>query len=129
MTLTKWWRFLAAGTLLISGILVVRAARAGNGDCPTTHLAYNCSNIPWGSTCRPATGSFIQTGTSNGTQVMYVNWAGGTGNFSCLEGIGVTGNGTILCRNHDSTADGASVSDVSGDCNGSVAAVGLWGYN
>lgn len=122
-----------AALLLAGGVLVARAARAqnpwgeGNGWCPadtpphTSEDFDSCGGNPgatmWGDSCR-LNGSYVISGTdSYGNQYMEVNNGGAP--YPCIEGAGWDNN-NYRCVNHDSTADGTSVYDDSGGCNGSI---------
>ena len=138
-----------AGALLCGGVLTARIAGASGcyqafegygifgcmsaADCQQNGLPPG--GALWGDYQWYANdGTFIETATgSDGTRQLAVNlqgqlagnpkiaypnqpWSG----YSCVEAWGLDARYNIKCYNYDNTNDGNSVTDYTGDCNGST---------
>lgn len=122
MNTTKWIQSLGAVALAVAGVLASRGAFADNGSCGTDEQpSFVCRGANWGGNCFvPGNNNYVITSTdSGGGKHMFVNR--GDARWLCIEGLGRSKLGDVtFCSNHDSTADGSSVTDSTGDCNMSV---------
>jgi hypothetical protein len=110
----------AAG-LMTLGVCVSPLVQADTGSCTNVNFNQNPIHFDrsWGSVVQPSGySSVVRSDTSGGTSDMYIDLADSA--FACIDANGADSLGNYRCINHDSTNDGSSVSDTSGDCNGSV---------
>jgi hypothetical protein len=110
---------------LVAGVFVARSARAngGNGLCagalPT--LCNGGNAMAFNTYCYMPDGkSWAEGYTNSGVQEVFADKA--SNNLNCVEGFAPN----TSCLVHDSTNDGASNYDNSGDCNGNNHWYGAW---
>lgn len=115
MTIKKMLHVCAV-LMLIAGVFVARGARAGgNGLCPGNFptLCNGGNPLAWNTYCYVADGKSWAWGVSNSSgKTVLTNKA--TNNINCVEGFVPN----TSCLVHDSTNDGNSTYDNTGDCNG-----------
>jgi hypothetical protein len=122
-----------AGALLCGGVFAARSASAS--ACYQTLECGSYGPYAWG-TYQPYLNddSWLETATdTNGTRQIAINlgknpgqpgpatpsvtW---TGADSCAEAWGLNANNKVVCYIYDNTADGNSVEDLTGECNGAT---------
>jgi hypothetical protein len=101
---------------------VAQAAFEGPGPC-TPGRGWNVRggvpDVLWGNS-QSNGGTFVLTGTVSGTSTLFMDVNLGS-NFLCADAFGTPFNSptNVKCWNRDTVADGSSVQDTTGGCNGS----------